>query len=71
MYAAVWLNSKLKVGNSIDAIWEEAPNTGGRKDSNELIVLEPGIYTICVHHSSFFNEYDLPKTKDITINIIE
>ena len=70
-YAAVWINGKLKVGKSIDSIWEEAPNTGGRKDANEMIVLDPGTYKISVHHSSFFNEFEFPKTTDLTINITE
>ena len=70
-YAAVWLNGKLKVGKSIDSIWEEAPNTVGRKDANDMIVLDPGTYKISVHHSSFFNEFEFPKTSDLTINITE
>jgi hypothetical protein len=69
-YAAVWINGELKVGKSIQAAWEEAPNTKGRIDSNEIIVLDPGTYIISVHHASFFNEIKFPDTDDLTIEII-
>jgi hypothetical protein len=70
-YIAIWFTGRLKAERSIEEIWDGAPNTSGRIASNYLIALEPGTYTISVHHASFFNEIELPKTDDLIINIIE
>lgn len=69
-YAAMMINSEIKNGDSYTNQWF-APNTLGRLDGNEIISLLPGIYQINVNHKYSFEEYNLPKTKLISIEIID
>jgi hypothetical protein len=69
-YAAMMINGKLEKDASFVDTWI-GPNTRGRKDSGDIIMLLPGDYKIEVLHSSFFTEYQLPKTKTINFEVIE
>ncbi len=69
-YAAMMINGKLEQGGSFVDTWI-GPNTRGRKDSGDIIMLLPGNYKIEVLHPSFFTEYQLPKTKTINFEVID
>ena len=68
-FPGVMVNGKIKSGDVFEIKWF-GPNSDGRKNSADLIVLQPGHYQIEVFHKSFFSEYKLPNTKAINFDVV-
>ena len=66
MFAQVLLSGKVKNGESFTSTWR-APNT---VTQDPKIILPVGTYKARVLHKNFFNNYQVPATKEILFSIV-